>query len=133
VKAPVVRRTSVGLAAACHQGFSANLYTADFRFSFRLVRWARWWASAVWLGASGIVYRYRCGPRASMDWELQGAFPDAGSAYLLALAIIHALVPAWSRQNQCRNANVSSGTFRLFVRMYGNNLIGMGGRGERMV
>src|SRR6266446_625839 len=65
----------IGLAAACHQGFSANLYTlTSDMFPVRAV------GSVV-----GHVLQWTGSYRVP--------FLIAGSAYLLALAIIHALVP----------------------------------------
>jgi ACS family hexuronate transporter-like MFS transporter len=83
----------VGLAAACHQGFSANLYTlTSDMFPARAV------GSVVGIGGmagaiGGLFIATIVGHVLQWTGSYKVPFVIAGSAYLLALAIIHALVP----------------------------------------
>jgi ACS family hexuronate transporter-like MFS transporter len=83
----------VGLAAACHQGFSANLYTlTSDMFPARAV------GSVVGIGGmagaiGGLLIATIVGHVLQWTGSYKVPFLIAGSAYLLALAIIHALVP----------------------------------------
>jgi ACS family hexuronate transporter-like MFS transporter len=83
----------VGLAAACHQGFSANLYTlTSDMFPARAV------GSVVGIGGmagaiGGLFIATIVGHVLQWTGSYKVPFLIAGSAYLLALAIIHALVP----------------------------------------
>ena len=83
----------IGLAAACHQGFSANLYTlTSDMFPARAV------GSVVGIGGmagalGGLFIATVVGHMLQWTGSYRVPFLIAGSAYLLALAIIHALVP----------------------------------------
>ncbi len=83
----------IGLAAACHQGFSANLYTlTSDMFPVRAV------GSVVGIGGmagaiGGLFIATVVGHVLQWTGSYRVPFLIAGSAYLLALAIIHALVP----------------------------------------
>jgi ACS family hexuronate transporter-like MFS transporter len=83
----------IGLAAACHQGFSANLYTlTSDMFPARAV------GSVVGIGGmagaiGGLFIATVVGHVLQWTGSYRVPFLIAGSAYLLALAIIHALVP----------------------------------------
>src|ERR1700686_5183355 len=83
----------IGLAAACHQGFSANLFTlTSDMFPARAV------GSVVGIGGmagaiGGLFIATVVGPVLQWPGGYRGPFLIAGSAYLLALVIIHALVP----------------------------------------
>src|SRR5467141_1649041 len=83
----------IGLAAACHQGFSANLYTlTSDMFPARAV------GSVVGIGGmagaiGGLLIATVVGHVLQWTGSYSVPFLVAGSAYLLALVIIHALVP----------------------------------------
>jgi ACS family hexuronate transporter-like MFS transporter len=83
----------IGLAAACHQGFSANLYTlTSDMFPARAV------GSVVGIGGmagalGGLCIAWVVGHVLQWTGSYKVPFLIAGAAYLLALAIIHALVP----------------------------------------
>jgi len=83
----------IGLAAACHQGFSANLYTlTSDMFPVRAVGSVTGiggMAGAIggWLMAKVVGH--------VLEWTVSYMIPFAmaGSGYLLALIVIHALTP----------------------------------------
>jgi len=83
----------IGLAAACHQGFSANLFTlTSDMFPARAV------GSVVGIGGmagaiGGLCIASVVGHVLQWTGSYRVPFLIAGSAYLLALAIIQALVP----------------------------------------
>src|SRR3984957_2393462 len=83
----------IGLAAAFHQGFSANLFTlTSDMFPARAV------GSVVGIGGmAGAIGGLCIASVVGYAWQWPGGhlilFFMAGSAYLLALALIHALVP----------------------------------------
>jgi MFS transporter, ACS family, hexuronate transporter len=83
----------IGLAAACHQGFSANLYTlTSDMFPARAV------GSVVGIGGmagalGGLCGAWVVGQVLQLTGSYKVPFLIAGSAYLLALALVHALVP----------------------------------------
>src|SRR5580692_2612948 len=83
----------VGLAAAFHQGFSANLFTlTSDMFPARAV------GSVVGIGGmagaiGGLCIASVVGHVLQWTGSYKVPFLIAGSAYLLALAVIHALVP----------------------------------------
>jgi ACS family hexuronate transporter-like MFS transporter len=83
----------IGLAAACHQGFSANLYTlTSDMFPARAV------GSVVGIGGmagaiGGLFIATVVGHVLQWTGSYRVPFLIAGSAYLLALVIIHALAP----------------------------------------
>ncbi len=83
----------IGLAAACHQGFSANLFTlTSDMFPARAV------ASVVGIGGmAGAIGGFFIATVVGHVLQWTGSymipFVIAGSAYLLALAIIHILSP----------------------------------------
>ena len=83
----------IGLAAACHQGFSANLYTiTSDMFPARAV------SSVVGIGGmagaiGGLFIATIVGHVLQWTGSYKVPFLIAGSAYLLALLLIHALVP----------------------------------------
>ena len=83
----------IGLAAACHQGFSANLFTlTSDMFPARAV------GSVVGIGGmagaiGGLCIASVVGHVLQRTGSYRVPFLIAGSAYLLALAIIQALVP----------------------------------------
>lgn len=83
----------IGLAAACHQGFSANLFTlTSDMFPTRAV------GSVVGIGGmagaiGGLFIATVVGHVLQWTGSYRVPFLIAGSAYLLALVIIHALVP----------------------------------------
>jgi ACS family hexuronate transporter-like MFS transporter len=83
----------IGLAAACHQGFSANLYTiTSDMFPARAV------SSVVGIGGmagaiGGLFIATIVGHLLQWTGSYKVPFLIAGSAYLLALLLIHALVP----------------------------------------
>jgi ACS family hexuronate transporter-like MFS transporter len=83
----------IGLAAACHQGFSANLYTlTSDMFPARAV------GSVVGIGGmagalGGLCIAWVVGHVLQWTGSYKVPFLIAGAAYLLALAIIHVLVP----------------------------------------
>jgi MFS transporter, ACS family, hexuronate transporter len=83
----------IGLAAACHQGFSANLYTlTSDMFPTRAV------GSVVGIGGmagaiGGLFIATVVGHVLQWTGSYRVPFLIAGSAYLLALVVIHALVP----------------------------------------
>jgi ACS family hexuronate transporter-like MFS transporter len=83
----------IGLAAACHQGFSANLYTlTSDMFPARAV------GSVVGIGGmagalGGLCIAWIVGHVLQWTGSYKVPFLIAGGAYLLALALIHALVP----------------------------------------
>lgn len=84
----------IGLAAACHQGFSANLYTlVSDMFSVRAV------GSVIGIGgAAGAFSGYLAAKGIGHVLQWTGSykvpFVIAGFAYLLALAMIHTLSPS---------------------------------------
>jgi MFS transporter, ACS family, hexuronate transporter len=83
----------LGLATACHQGFSANLYTlTSDMFPARAV------GSVVGIGGmagaiGGMCIASVVGHVLQWTGSYKVPFLIAGSAYLLALALIHLLVP----------------------------------------
>jgi len=83
----------IGLAAACHQGFSANLFTlTSDMFPARAV------GSVVGIGGmagaiGGLFIATVVGHVLQWTGSYRVPFLIAGSAYLLALVIIHALAP----------------------------------------
>jgi ACS family hexuronate transporter-like MFS transporter len=83
----------IGLAAACHQGFSANLYTlTSDMFPARAV------GSVVGIGGmagaiGGLFIATIVGHVLQWTGSYKVPFLIAGSAYLVALAIIHVLTP----------------------------------------
>jgi len=83
----------IGLAAACHQGFSANLFTlTSDMFPARAV------GSVVGIGGmagaiGGLFIATVVGHVLQWTGSYRVPFLIAGSAYLLALVTIHALVP----------------------------------------
>jgi len=83
----------IGLAAACHQGFSANLYTlTSDMFPAGAV------GSVVGIGGmagaiGGLFIATIVGHVLQWTGSYKVPFLIAGSAYLLALLLIHALVP----------------------------------------
>ena len=83
----------IGLAAACHQGFSANLYTlTSDMFPARAV------GSVVGIGGmagaiGGLFIATVVGHVLQWTGSYRVPFLIAGSAYLLALVAIHVLVP----------------------------------------
>jgi MFS transporter, ACS family, hexuronate transporter len=83
----------IGLAAACHQGFSANLFTlTSDMFPARAV------GSVVGIGGmagaiGGLFIATVVGHVLQWTGSYRIPFLIAGSAYLLALVFIHALVP----------------------------------------
>lgn len=83
----------IGLAAACHQGFSANLFTlTSDMFPVRAV------ASVVGIGGmAGAIGGFFIATLVGHVLQWTGSymipFVIAGSAYLLALAVIHILSP----------------------------------------
>ncbi len=83
----------IGLAAACHQGFSANAYTlTSDMFPARAV------GSVVGIGGmagaiGGLCIAWVVGHVLQWTGSYRVPFLIAGSAYLVALLIIHALVP----------------------------------------
>jgi ACS family hexuronate transporter-like MFS transporter len=83
----------IGLAAACHQGFSANLYT----LTSDMIP-ARAVGSVVGIGGmagalGGLCIASVVGHVLQWTGSYKVPFLIAGAAYLLALAVIHALVP----------------------------------------
>src|SRR5467141_2774724 len=83
----------IGLAAACHQGFSANLYTLNSdMFPARAV------GSVVGIGGmagaiGGLLIATIVGHVLQWTGSYKVPFLIAGSAYLVALATIHVLTP----------------------------------------
>jgi ACS family hexuronate transporter-like MFS transporter len=83
----------IGLATAAHQGFSCNLYTlASDMFPRRAV------GSVVGLGTftggiGGFILQLSAGIIIGLTQDYLAIFAMAGSAYLLALLMIHLLVP----------------------------------------
>jgi MFS transporter, ACS family, hexuronate transporter len=83
----------IGLAAACHQGFSANLYTlTSDMFPARAV------GSVTGIGGmagaiSGFFIAKVVGHVLQWTQSYMVPFVMAGSAYLVALAVIHVLAP----------------------------------------
>src|SRR5205823_12641732 len=83
----------IGVAAACHQGFSANLFTlTSDMFPARAV------GSVVGLGGmagaiGGLFIATVVGHVLQWTGSYRVPFLISGSAYLLALVIIHSLVP----------------------------------------
>ena len=83
----------IGLAAGCHQGFSGNLFTlTSDMFPARAV------GSVVGIGGmagaiGGLFIAAFVGHVLQWTGSYQVPFLIAGSSYLLALAIIHVLVP----------------------------------------
>ena len=83
----------IGVAAACHQGFSANLFTlTSDMFPAQAV------GSVVGIGGmagaiGGMLIAKIVGHVLQWTGSYKIPFLMAGSAYLLALALIHALVP----------------------------------------
>ena len=83
----------IGLAAAAHQGFSANLFTLT---SDMFPRYAV--GSVVGIGGfagamGGYLMNRGAGRLKDMTGNYIGMFAIAASAYLLALLVIHVLVP----------------------------------------
>jgi ACS family hexuronate transporter-like MFS transporter len=83
----------IGLAAAAHQGFSANLFTLT---SDMFPRYAV--GSVVGIGGfagamGGYLMNRGAGRLKDMTGDYFGMFAIAASAYLIALLIIHLLVP----------------------------------------
>jgi len=83
----------IGLAAACHQGFSANLYTlTSDMFPVRAV------GSVTGIGGmAGAIGGWLMAKVVGHVLQWTGSymipFAMAGSGYLLALIVIHALTP----------------------------------------
>lgn len=83
----------IGLAAACHQGFSANLFTlTSDMFPARAV------GSVVGIGGmagaiGGYLFAKLVGQLLQGTENYKVPFLMAGLAYLVALAVIHALAP----------------------------------------
>jgi ACS family hexuronate transporter-like MFS transporter len=83
----------IGLAAACHQGFSANLYTlTSDMFPVQAV------GSVVGIGGmagaiGGLFIATVVGHVLQWTGSYKVPFVIAGGAYLLALGVIHVLVP----------------------------------------
>ncbi len=83
----------VGLATASHQGFSCNLYTlASDMFPRQAV------GSIVGLGTfagatGGVMVQLTAGLILTFTHDYLAIFAIAGSSYLLAMLIIHLLVP----------------------------------------
>ena len=83
----------IGLAAACHQGFSANLYTiASDMFPARAV------GSVVGMGGmvgalGGLFIATVVGHVLQWTGSYEIPFALAGSTYLVALGVIHVLAP----------------------------------------
>jgi ACS family hexuronate transporter-like MFS transporter len=83
----------IGMAAAAHQGFSANLFTlTSDMFPRRVV------GSVVGIGGfagamGGFLMNLGAGRLRDMTGNFIAMFAIAASAYLLALLIIHLLVP----------------------------------------
>jgi MFS transporter, ACS family, hexuronate transporter len=80
----------IGLAAAAHQGFSANLYTlTSDMFPSPAIGW--YWRNA-WR-ARWAVDRIARRPRPSAHRKLSDSFFVAGVEYFLALGVIQLLAP----------------------------------------
>jgi ACS family hexuronate transporter-like MFS transporter len=83
----------IGLAAAAHQGFSANLYTiASDMFPRRAV------GSVIGIAGmagavGGILMQAASGRIRDLTGSYLTMFLAAGSAYLLAVLVIHVLAP----------------------------------------
>ena len=83
----------IGLAAACHQGFSANLYTVTSdTFPARAV------GSVTGIGGmagaiGGLLIAWVVGHVLQWTGSYMIPFLIAGAAYLVALGVIHALAP----------------------------------------
>jgi ACS family hexuronate transporter-like MFS transporter len=83
----------IGLAAACHQGFSANLYTlTSDMFPERAV------GSVVGIGGmagalAGSCSAWFVGHVLQWTGSYKAPFLMAGGAYLVALSLVHVLVP----------------------------------------
>jgi ACS family hexuronate transporter-like MFS transporter len=83
----------IGLATACHQGFSANLYTlTSDMFPARAV------GSVVGIGGmagalGGLCNAWVVGHVLQWTGSYKVPFLMAGAAYLVALALVHVLVP----------------------------------------
>jgi ACS family hexuronate transporter-like MFS transporter len=83
----------VGIAAAAHQGFSANLFTlTSDMFPRKAV------GSVVGIGGffgamGGFMLNLSAGRLRDMFGSYVAVFAIAGSAYLVALLVIHLLVP----------------------------------------
>ena len=83
----------IGLATAAHQGFSCNLYTlVSDMFPRQAV------GSVVGLGTftggiGGFLLQISAGIIVGLTQDYLAIFAVAGSAYLVALLIIHLLVP----------------------------------------
>ncbi|HEY2156699.1 MAG TPA: MFS transporter [Isosphaeraceae bacterium] len=83
----------IGLAAAAHQGFSANMYTlASDMFPRRAV------GSVIGIAGmagavGGILMQAASGRIKAMTGSYQAMFTIAASAYVLAVLVIHALAP----------------------------------------
>jgi ACS family hexuronate transporter-like MFS transporter len=97
----------VGIAASAHQGFSANLFTlTSDMFPRRAV------GSVVGIGGfagaiGGFAMNLGTGYLKQMTGSYVAMFAAAGSAYLLALLIIHILVPTLEPVTLARNADKS--------------------------
>lgn len=86
--------TLIGVAAAAHQGFSANLFTTT---SDMFPKWAV--GSVVGFGGmagalGGMLMQMSAGRIKEMTGSYQVMFVIAGSIYLLALLVFHRLVPS---------------------------------------
>ena len=94
----------IGLAAACHQGFSANLYTlASDMFPARAVGSVVGFAGMA--GAiGGLFIATLVGHVLQWTGSYRVPFVISGSAYLLALAIIHMLAPRLAPARLAQNA-----------------------------
>lgn len=107
----------IGLAAACHQGFSANLYTlTSDMFPAGAV------GSVVGIGGmagalGGLFIATVVGHVLQWTGSYRVPFLISGLAYLLALAIIHALVPRLAPAKITDEMQRESGTSSYFVRM----------------
>ena len=83
----------IGVAAAAHQGFSANLFTlTSDMFPRRVV------GSVVGIGGfagamGGFLMNLAAGRLKDLTGNYIAMFTDRGFAYLVALLIIHLLVP----------------------------------------
>jgi ACS family hexuronate transporter-like MFS transporter len=99
----------VGIAAAAHQGFSANLFTlTSDMFPRKAV------GSVVGIGGffgamGGFFLNFGAGRIRDMFGSYVIVFAIAGSAYLLALLVIHLLVPRLEPANVLEDAAPPSG------------------------
>ena len=101
----------VGIAAAAHQGFSANLFTlTSDMFPRKAV------GSVVGIGGffgamGGFFLNFGAGRIRDMFGSYVIVFAIAGSAYLLALLVIHLLVPKLEPANVLEDAAPATGGF----------------------